>query len=122
MIEWSIEAFRACESVRSIVVAAPPGHVHDFADDLTIVAGGATRSQSVTNALAVVETELVAIHDAARPLLTPDLVEALVARLDVTPSAAGVIPAAAVADTVKRAGFLQDVGAGVGVFCCPPRG
>jgi 2-C-methyl-D-erythritol 4-phosphate cytidylyltransferase len=105
MVEWSIEAFRACDSVRSIIVAAPPGHVHDFGGhDLGVVAGGATRAQSVANALEAVGTELVAIHDAARPLLTPALVEELVARLGADPEAAGVIAAAPVTDTIKRAG------------------
>jgi 2-C-methyl-D-erythritol 4-phosphate cytidylyltransferase len=105
MIEWSIDAFRASDSVRSIVVAAPPGHVDDVVrgDDLDVVAGGATRAQSVANALAAVATEYVAIHDAARPLLTPELVEALVADLDAAPEAAGVIAAAPVTDTIKRA-------------------
>jgi 2-C-methyl-D-erythritol 4-phosphate cytidylyltransferase len=104
MIEWSIEAFRACGSVRSIVVAAPPGHVGDLAGhDLGVVAGGATRAQSVANALEAVGTSLVAIHDAARPLLTPELVEALVADLDADEEAAGVIAAAPVNDTIKRA-------------------
>jgi 2-C-methyl-D-erythritol 4-phosphate cytidylyltransferase len=105
MVEWSIEAFRACDSVRSIVVAAPPGHVHELAGhaDLGVVSGGATRAQSVANALGAVGTELVAIHDAARPLLTPELVEALVARLDSDPDAAGAIAATPVTDTVKQA-------------------
>ena len=104
MVEWSIAAFRACESVRSIVVAAPPGHVHDLGGhDLGVVAGGATRAQSVANALEAVGTELVAVHDAARPLLAPELVEALLAALDAAPEAAGVIPAAPVTDTIKRA-------------------
>jgi 2-C-methyl-D-erythritol 4-phosphate cytidylyltransferase len=105
MIEWSIDAFRACESVDSIVVAAPPGHVHELAGhaDLGVVPGGATRARSVANALEAVGTELVAIHDAARPLLTAELVEALVARLDEAPEAAGVIAASPVTDTVKQA-------------------
>lgn len=103
MIEWSVEAFRACESVRSIVVAAPPGHVGDLAGhDLGVVPGGATRAQSVANALEAVGTAYVAIHDAARPLLTPELVEALVADLDANEDAAGVIAAAPVTDTIKR--------------------
>lgn len=68
-----------------------------------MVAGGATRAQSVANALAAVETELVAIHDAARPLLTPELVEDLVAALLADPEAAAAIPAAPVTDTVKLA-------------------
>jgi 2-C-methyl-D-erythritol 4-phosphate cytidylyltransferase len=104
MVEWSIAAFRACESVRSIVVAAPPGHVGDLAGhDLAVVLGGTTRAQSVANALEAVGTAYVAIHDAARPLLTPDLVEALGADLDANEDAAGVIAAAPVTDTIKRA-------------------
>lgn len=104
LVEWSIEAFRACDSVRSIVVAAPPGHVGDLGGhDLAVVAGGATRAESVANALQAVGTGLVAIHDAARPLLTPALAEALIADLDASPGAAGVIAAAPVADTIKRA-------------------
>jgi len=104
MIEWSIEAFRVCGTVRAIVVAAPPGQGHALAgEDLTVLDGGATRAQSVSNALAVVETELVAIHDAARPLLAPELVEALVATLAADPEAAAVVPAAHVTDTVKLA-------------------
>jgi 2-C-methyl-D-erythritol 4-phosphate cytidylyltransferase len=104
MIEWSLDAFRACGSVHSTVVAAPPGHVGDLAGhpDLGVVSGGATRAQSVANALAAVGTELVAIHDAARPLLTPELVEALVAHLDGDPGAAGVIAAVPVTDTIKE--------------------
>jgi 2-C-methyl-D-erythritol 4-phosphate cytidylyltransferase len=109
MVEWSIAAFRACGSVRSIVVAAPPGHADEFAGhDLGIVAGGATRSQSVANALEAVGTDLVAIHDAARPLLTPELVEELVARLGADPDAAGVIAAVPVTDTIKQAQNRED--------------
>lgn len=104
MVEWSIGAFRACDSVRSIVVATPPGHRGDLGGhDLAVVAGGETRAESVANALEAVGTEYVAIHDAARPLLTPELVEALVADLDAAPDAAGVIAAAPVTDTIKRA-------------------
>jgi len=104
MVEWSVDAFRACDSVRSIVVAAPPGHRGDLAGhDLAVVAGGQTRADSVANALEAVGTEYVAVHDAARPLLTPELVEALVADLDADPDAAGVIAASPVTDTIKRA-------------------
>jgi len=107
MVEWSIAACRAAGPVRSIVVACPPGHVGDLGGhDLGVVPGGATRAQSVANALEAVGTEYVAIHDAARPLLTPELVEALVADLDAAPAAAGVIAAAPVTDTVKRGSSL----------------
>lgn len=104
LIEWSLAAFRACDTVHAIVVAAPPGHVGALAGhDLGVVPGGATRAESVANALEAVGTEYVAVHDAARPLLTPELIEALVADLDAAPEAAGVIAAAPVTDTVKRA-------------------
>jgi 2-C-methyl-D-erythritol 4-phosphate cytidylyltransferase len=114
MVEWSIDALRTCEAVSSIVIVVPPGQEGRLGGEavaggdadgfeLTVVTGGATRAESVTNALAAVETELVAIHDAARPLLTAALVEALVADLAAAPDAAGVIAATPVTDTVKRA-------------------
>jgi 2-C-methyl-D-erythritol 4-phosphate cytidylyltransferase len=104
MVEWSIEAFRAAGSVRSIVVACPPGHVHDLAGgDIGVLDGGATRAQSVANALQAVGTELVAIHDAARPLVTPELIEEVIATLEADPDADGAIAAAPVTDTVKLA-------------------
>lgn len=104
MVEWSIAACRAAPSVRSIVVACPPGHVHDLAGgDIGVVDGGATRAESVSNALEAVGTELVAIHDAARPLVTPELIEEVVATLVADPDAAGAIAATPVTDTIKRA-------------------
>jgi 2-C-methyl-D-erythritol 4-phosphate cytidylyltransferase len=114
MIEWSLDAFRACESVRSIVVAAPPGHLGELSGhpDLGVVSGGDTRAQSVVNCLEAVDTELIAIHDAARPLLTPELLEALVARLDENPDAAAVIAATPVTDTIKRAADRRSYGGG----------
>jgi len=104
LVEWSIAAMRAARGVRSIVVACPPGHIHDLGGhDLGVVDGGATRSQSVANALAAVGTELVAIHDAARPLVTTELVEGIVATLVTDPEADGAIAATPVTDTIKRA-------------------
>lgn len=67
-----------------------------------VVDGGATRARSVSNALEAVRTELVAIHDAARPLVTPELIEDVVATLAADPEAAGAIAATPVADTVKQ--------------------
>lgn len=103
MVEWSIAACRAAPSVRSVVVACPPGHVHDLGGDVGVVDGGATRAESVANALQAVGTELVAIHDAARPLVTPELIEDVVATLAADPGAAGAIAATPVTDTIKRA-------------------
>lgn len=110
MVSWSLDACRACGAVRAIVVAVPAGHEHglDGDDDLVTVDGGSTRAESVSNALAEVRTEYVAIHDAARPLLTPALLEALVAELAADPDADGIIAAAPVHDTVKK--VREDLG------------
>jgi 2-C-methyl-D-erythritol 4-phosphate cytidylyltransferase len=111
MVEWSIAAMRACPGVRSIVVACPPGHVHELGGhDLGVVEGGATRSQSVANALEAVGTELVAVHDAARPLVTPELVEGVIATLVADPEAAGAVAATPVVDTIKRASSAPTAG------------
>lgn len=104
MVAWSLDALRACEAVGSVVVACPPGREPDLGADVEAVDGGATRAQSVARALEAVGTELVAIHDAARPLVTPALVEAIVADLEADAGAAGCIAAAPVVDTVKRVG------------------
>jgi 2-C-methyl-D-erythritol 4-phosphate cytidylyltransferase len=104
MVEWSIEALRAAGSVRSIVVACPPGCADRLEGrDIAVVEGGATRSASVSNALQAVDTELVAIHDAARPLLTSELVEGVVAALAADRTADGAIAAAPLSDTIKLA-------------------
>lgn len=103
MVEWSLEACRAAGSVRSIIVACPPGHVHELAGhDYGVVEGGATRARSVANALQAVGTELVAIHDAARPLITPELIEDVIATLVADPDATGAIAATPVTDTIKQ--------------------
>lgn len=103
LVEWSIAAFRRCPSVAAVVVACPPGHEHDLSgDDLTLVEGGEARAISVSNALRGVETELVAIHDAARPLVTPELIEGVVSTLLAEPDAAAAIAATPVTDTIKQ--------------------
>jgi 2-C-methyl-D-erythritol 4-phosphate cytidylyltransferase len=104
MVDWSIEALRAAGPVGPIVVACPPGRSGELSGPgVDVVEGGATRSVSVSNALETVETELVAIHDAARPLVDSELVEGVIAALAADPGADGAIAAAPVTDTIKRA-------------------
>jgi 2-C-methyl-D-erythritol 4-phosphate cytidylyltransferase len=104
MLEWSLDALRAVPAVRRIVVALPPGVA---APEGTIgVAGGAERSHSVRAALAAAgdgaDDEPVIVHDAARPLATPELFERALAALEALRCDA-VVAAARVADTIKRA-------------------
>jgi 2-C-methyl-D-erythritol 4-phosphate cytidylyltransferase len=86
-----------------VIVALPPGYEGELGDGVATVAGAEHRSQSVAAGLQRVETEIVAVHDAARPLVTPQLIDELVSKLTSRPDADGVIAAAALTDTVKRA-------------------
>ncbi len=104
MVGWAVDALRAAESVGDVVVAAPPGEEERIAElGVIAVAGGKHRSQSVLNALELTAGEIVVVHDAARPLVTPGLIDAVVEELAAEPDAAAVIAAAAVSDTVKEA-------------------
>ena len=103
MLQWSIDALAAVASVEQIVVALPPGETAP--PGVTAVEGGAVRSQSVRLALAASQgAGLVLVHDAARPLLTPQIAEAVIEALDAEPGADAAIAAAPVTDTIKRAG------------------
>jgi 2-C-methyl-D-erythritol 4-phosphate cytidylyltransferase len=102
MLEWSIEALRAVRDIERIVVALPPGVT---APAGTVgVPGGERRSQSVQAALRHTTPEdddVVVVHDAARPLVTPailrDCLDALASQ-----DCDAAIAAAPVADTIKE--------------------
>jgi 2-C-methyl-D-erythritol 4-phosphate cytidylyltransferase len=103
LLDWSLDAFRAAESIAEIVVAVPPGQESLVAErGVVAVAGGQHRSQSVANAVELCGEEIVVVHDAARPLVTPELIDAIVERLASDQDAAGVIAATPVTDTIKR--------------------
>lgn len=107
----TVELFTKRDEVRSIVVAGPPGDLDGFRDrfgaqlgfhGVQIVAGGRVeRWETVRNALAVVpeDTTHVAVHDAARPGASDELIGRVFEAAKVHPA---VIPGLAVADTLKR--------------------
>jgi len=97
MLEWSLAALRAA-GVTDIVVALPPGV--PAPDGVRGVPGGATRSASVRAALAAVTADVVLVHDAARPLVTPDVFARV---MDALADADCAIAAARMTDTVKQA-------------------
>lgn len=101
MVEWSVAAMRASQRVSEVVVALPPGE--SAPEGTRGVEGGAARSQSVRAAFeAATPEDLVLVHDAARPLVTPEIVDDLLIELYRSRATAGVIAAAPVPDTVKR--------------------
>jgi 2-C-methyl-D-erythritol 4-phosphate cytidylyltransferase len=69
---------------------------------LEFVPGGESRSESVRNALlSAPEATVVVVHDAARPLVSSELIQACVSALE--PGVDGAIAAAPMTDTVKEA-------------------
>jgi 2-C-methyl-D-erythritol 4-phosphate cytidylyltransferase len=104
LLDWSLDAVRAASTVQEIVVAAPPGSEEAVADrGVVAVGGGEHRSESVANAFELCSGDIVVIHDAARPLATADLIDAVVRELAGSDEIAGVVAAAPVSDTIKRA-------------------
>ena len=85
---WTLLRLRACPRLTEFVIVAAERDreaVVTLAEQALpdrpwrMAAGGATRSQSVRSGLAALpaEVEWVAIHDGARPLISPALVERL---------------------------------------------
>lgn len=107
----AVTALARARSVDIVVVAAPPEDVaavdamladHDVPAEVSVVAGGATRQESVRLAVASLpaEVDVVLVHDAARPLVPVELVDAVAHA--VRAGAAAVIPVLPVADTIKE--------------------
>jgi 2-C-methyl-D-erythritol 4-phosphate cytidylyltransferase len=117
LLQYSLEALRSVAQVKRIVVALPAGVAAPAG--VVAVQGGAVRSASVKRALAAAgeeegggggedggegegDGELVLVHDAARPLLTPELARKVIEALSAEPSADAAIAAVPVTDTIKR--------------------
>jgi 2-C-methyl-D-erythritol 4-phosphate cytidylyltransferase len=108
LLVHAIRRVAAAAPVRQIVVAAPAADVEAVrallapVAPVTVVAGGAERQESVAIALAQVppEIEIVLVHDAARALTPPALIESVAAT--VRDGAPAVIPVLPVVDTIKE--------------------
>lgn len=115
-IAWSVGAFED-SGVETIIVVANPEHEAALSEALPgrrvqVVLGGATRTDSVRAGLtSAANADIVLIHDAARPGLTPDIVRALIARIEA--GAVAVAPALPVADSLLRADAAGAVSAEV---------
>jgi 2-C-methyl-D-erythritol 4-phosphate cytidylyltransferase len=110
LLVHAVRRVAAAPSVRLIVVAAPATEVGAVrallapVATVTVVAGGAERQESVGRALAAVPPDIpvVLVHDAARALTPPELIESVAAAVrDGRPA---VIPVLPVVDTIKQVG------------------
>ncbi len=115
MLVWSVEAMLRCNKIAAVAVVVPVEDQHRVRTmlphgwNIHVVAGGATRTDSVRaglDALDPIHPDHVLIHDAARPGLTPDVIEELLAALS---DADAACPALPVADALKRSDTLATV-------------
>ncbi len=116
IVVHSIGRFAACPSVDEIVVVLPAEYIERFQSrpdlqhipKIKFVAGGSTRAESVFNGLNEVDpdTEIVAVHDGARPLVTADEITRTIERAREVGAACLTAP---VVDTIKEIdeGWIQ---------------
>lgn len=94
----------AIDDVRVVIGAGQERLYADAIGNRSLAApviGGATRRESVAHGLAVIDSDRVLIHDAARPFLPAGVIDRLLAALEQAPGAVPVLP---VADTLAEAG------------------
>lgn len=110
VLAWTLQALRRCEAVGDILVVIHPADRDLYAAAsigvdglLPPVPGGATRQESVRLGLEALQArhpDVVLVHDAARPFVTPALVARIVAACA---EGSGAVPGLAVVDTLKKA-------------------
>ena len=111
MLVHAVRALADARCIDIVVVAAPEEHVESTRSmldqqvpesELWVVSGGATRSESVARALICLpnDVDLVLVHDAARPLVPPEVISAVVTALRSGDQA--VVPGIPLVDTVKE--------------------
>jgi 2-C-methyl-D-erythritol 4-phosphate cytidylyltransferase len=111
VLDWAVEACRAHSA--GVVLVLPADAVGDDAPRHgadAVVAGGDNRAASVRCGLAAVPEEagVVLVHDAARPLATPAVFEAVLGALaDV--GVDGAVPGVPVHDTIKQVDTTQTI-------------
>ncbi|MEI7889496.1 MAG: 2-C-methyl-D-erythritol 4-phosphate cytidylyltransferase [Actinomycetes bacterium] len=113
LVAWSIDAFRAVDGIDRIVVAVPPGWTASTDGDVealegcVVCEGGSDRSLSVRAALSAAgdldDSQVVLVHDAARPFVERELIERLMAAVAPGAGCEAAIAATQVTDTIKVA-------------------
>lgn len=108
VIAASAKAFQDCDVIKEIVIVTRPDQLEQVAEVCmgfdkvkAVVAGGASRPESVMNGLTALsgKVKLAAIHDGARPLVTPEVIDRVVRAAGSFGAAAPGVP---VKDTVKK--------------------
>ena len=117
ILERSVEAFLSHDDVNDLVVAlprdlagAPPAYLKSAAKPVKVVAGGSRRQDSVAAAFTVLSdrTDVVVIHDAARPFATRDLISRTIAAAAQSGAALAALEARDTVKSVRLASLAQD--------------
>ena len=106
VLHRSIRAFAQCPLVDEIILVAGSNRAFaqqqaaDCAKPVCVVAGGATRAESAKNGVLAASGALVAVHDAARPFVSQQVITAA---LEAAARCGAAAPAVPVKDTIKAA-------------------
>lgn len=103
VLDWSLDTAHAVSDGVVVVIADDQvAEVEDASAVDVVVAGGASRAESVRNGLSAVPADatVILVHDAARPLATSSLFTSVIEA--VSDGADAVIPGIPVVDTIKR--------------------
>ena len=120
LVIFTLRRLAACAAITDFILATRGEELTSLEDRVSkarlgrparVVHGGDTRQQSVANALAQVapETEIVLVHDAVRPFVTPAQIDRLIIEARTRGAAILGIPAIDTVKEVKRASLPEDV-------------
>lgn len=113
LLAHALRAFESAESVSAVIVVAPAADLsfcqrdvverHGFKKVRKLVPGGEERQDSVRHGVEIVEDlyDVIVVHDAVRPFLTPAMIDEVVAKARAHRAAIVAIP---MRDTVKKVG------------------
>ena len=120
LLLFTLRRLAACAAIADFVIATRNEEVDSVAAGVAmenlgrpvrVVRGGATRQDSVANALTEISTntDLILVHDAVRPLVTVEQIERVIAEANACDAAILGIPAMDTVKEVKRASLPADV-------------
>jgi 2-C-methyl-D-erythritol 4-phosphate cytidylyltransferase len=118
----ALRALSRAALIDAVVLVCHPDRVDEYRDAvltpdlasaaLAVVAGGETRRLSVAAGLSAVPAgaAIIAVHDGARPLVEPDVIDRAIAALEATPGIDGVVVGHPALDTIKVTEGLRVTG------------
>lgn len=107
ILAHTLSVFESCEAIGEIIIVTGERDIEaagdivgrfGFAKVTHIVAGGAHRQDSVRNGLAKATGDIIAIHDAVRPMVTAEIIERSIEKADQMGACVAAVP---VIDTIK---------------------